>query len=609
MGKITAVIKQDLRRDLVDLLYKNAVGGLFISVLASIILVYGFETAAVQQLKFYWLYAFLLVLFLRLVDLLYWKFRLSNTEYNCQWPYLRFLVGAVSAAMLWSSYVFLVSKHASEAELYFLFIIIAGMAGGAATILSGSLIISSSYSFVILFPASLYLALSDRPYQCSVGLLGLFFSVIMISSAIRSAKFARAAFDIKEKNQKLLEQMQVKQTKIKRINRQLKRQNNKLKKVTKGLSESEQRVSAIVNNISDALLIIDQFGAVQYANSAAEQLWGMTADALNVKYLSHLLASNSPKCELSATNLKVAPLLGKQFEIQGKACDGTIFPVLVAFNAMSHTLDGEEKILVAVKDLSQLKQAELEQGKLAAQLYQAQKLESVGTLAAGLAHDFNNILNSAVGYVELLQSECQSNSNQMVYLTRLDTALESAAALIKSLLGFSRKGKMTSVAINMAQLLEEVIALLARTIDKKTTITLKLADEPLFVSGDHAQLMQVFINLCLNAHQAIIGEGIIVVSIERYPISEELLLTEDALNAEKNYLRVLISDNGRGIPKENQDKIFDPFYTTKPVGEGSGLGLSSSYGIVKNHGGLLFLKESSLQGTTFAVILPCADIS
>lgn len=260
-------------------------------------------------------------------------------------------------------------------------------------------------------------------------------------------------------------------------------------------------------------------------------------------------------------------------------------------------------VQVVSHDISDRKHAEEELGHLEEQLVHSRKMEAIGNLAGGIAHDFNNLLTGVMGYANMLRLRADSPEDVREAAAIIEKTAERASQLTKQLLGFARKGKLQEVPIDVHATVEDVIALLSRTIDKSITIEKRLRADRSVVRGDPTQLQQVVLNLAVNARDAMPGGGRLTFhtgTVEFFAESS-WRLTGAPPGA---YLLLSVSDTGCGIPEEIRDRVFEPFFTTKATGMGTGMGLATVYGIVKNHGGLVRLSSETGAGTTFKVFLP-----
>jgi CheY-like chemotaxis protein len=240
-------------------------------------------------------------------------------------------------------------------------------------------------------------------------------------------------------------------------------------------------------------------------------------------------------------------------------------------------------------------------------LRESQKMESLGTLAGGIAHDFNNILGAIVGYAELTRIQCQEDSKLENYVSQISRAGNRAAELVKQILWFSRQGLEEKKPLETSRVFKEALKLIEATLPANIEIITKISPDLPAILGNETQIHQIVMNLCTNAYHAMkkssgtLGVSLIAVTIQEHDISSFPDVTPG------NYINLLVSDDGCGIPPEVMNRIFEPYFTTKAVGEGTGLGLSTVHGIVKNHGGYIQAQSEVGFGTTFNLLFPVAE--
>jgi PAS domain S-box-containing protein len=256
-------------------------------------------------------------------------------------------------------------------------------------------------------------------------------------------------------------------------------------------------------------------------------------------------------------------------------------------------------------DVTARKNAEAEKGRLEIQLRQSQKLEAMGTLAGGIAHDFNNILGAILGYGELAQKAAAEGSAVRRYLDNVMHAGGRAKALVERILAFSRSGMGERGPINVQGVIEETLELLAASLPPGVSLTKRLEAGDAAIVGDATQLHQVAMNLCTNALQAMKNGGVLEVVLDRADVAQSRRLSHGNLAA-GTYVRLSVGDTGSGIPPDVLDRMFDPFFTTRGAGEGTGLGLSLVHGIVADLGGAIDVRTDLGRGTTFTIWLPTA---
>ncbi len=245
-----------------------------------------------------------------------------------------------------------------------------------------------------------------------------------------------------------------------------------------------------------------------------------------------------------------------------------------------------------------------EQRNMEEHLRQAEKMEAVGQLAGGIAHDFNNQLSGIVGYADLIRGDAEDGSDNARYADNILTAGKRAADLTQELLAFSRKGKYFSVHVDMHKLVNEVVTLLQRSIDKRIIIKQLLVAQQPFVKGDPSQLQNALLNLTINARDAMPDGGELVIASEITHLDNIYLKQKRFELTAGNYVHITIIDSGTGIDSALLKRIFEPFYTTKKQGKGTGMGLAAVYGTAKSHNGIIDVESEVGKGTSMHLYLP-----
>jgi PAS domain S-box-containing protein len=247
-----------------------------------------------------------------------------------------------------------------------------------------------------------------------------------------------------------------------------------------------------------------------------------------------------------------------------------------------------------------------ERRNIEAQLLQAQKLEAIGRLAGGVAHDINNILGVIMGAASVLELEIDAKDEKAKDIQRILSACRKGGRTTQDLLGFARKGKYIKENISFNKSILRIIELLKHTISKRITIRTELSERLHFVEGDLTQFDNALINICLNALDAMEGQGVLTIRTQNFVVKGT---SEDQAEGllPGDYVKVQFRDTGSGMDEETAARAFEPFFTTKAQGEGTGLGLSMVYGVVKNHGGVLNLHSELGKGTLVELLLPCTN--
>ena len=277
--------------------------------------------------------------------------------------------------------------------------------------------------------------------------------------------------------------------------------------------------------------------------------------------------------------------------------DGKVINVKVLGGAMIY--DGQPAATGTLIDITREKSLE-------AQLRQSQKMEAIGTLAGGIAHDFNNLLTVLIGYANLLQMRTEASNPLRVYVDRIMSASQKAANLTRGLLAFSRTQPLALEPHDINELIRTAGKLFGRLLTEDIEVTLKLSPEEMIVMADQSQIDQILFNLVTNARDAMTEGG--TLSIETKPVTlDKEFVRIHGFDNPGAYALLSVTDTGLGMDDAMKEKIFDPFFTTKAVGKGTGIGLSTVYGIVKQHHGYIYVYSEREVGTAFHIYLPLSE--
>ena len=369
------------------------------------------------------------------------------------------------------------------------------------------------------------------------------------------------------------------------------------------LEDSRNNLDITLNSIGDAVIATDKNGKITRINQVAEKLTGWSAkEALGESLESVFSIVDQINREPIANPAERVFSQGETLTLESSTLlicrDGTEYLIDDSAAPIRNESGEMIGIVLIFRDIT-------EQKSLENQLQQSRKMDAIGQLAGGVAHDFNNMLAGILGAAELLKIKVDQKHHRMVDL--IINAAERAAQLTEKLLSFSRKGKVESTPIDVHLALDSAIAILERSIDKRISLKTNFTEENSNVIGDLSQLQNVFLNLGINASHAIAGEGEIVFSTEIITLSQEQCGTSSFEISPGAYIQVSVRDTGCGIPIENLQKIFEPFFTTKSQGKGTGLGLAAAYGAVHQHKGSISVYSEIDKGSVFNIYLPLTD--
>jgi PAS domain S-box-containing protein len=353
-----------------------------------------------------------------------------------------------------------------------------------------------------------------------------------------------------------------------------------------------------VERFSDPAYLVQEDARIVYANEAASQMLGFSRAELLAMRVYELNA-DTPVAAWPAVWKALKDLGRRTFETHHRAKDGTVIPVEISANYLE--FDGQEYSCAFARDIRGRKELE-------ARLRQSEKMEAIGALAGGVAHDFNNQLTSIMGYAELVREAVGAHSNAAGLVDTVLLSARRAADLTRQLLAFSRKGTYVIERVDVNALVSEVATVICRTIDKKIEIQLSLESRSSFVEGDASQLQNAILNLALNARDAMPDGGTLF--FHTGDSSATQITGADLVHgfelAPVRYVEVRVTDTGAGMDEETRAHMFEPFFTTKEPGKGTGLGLAAVYGTVKSHRGALRVESAPGLGTAMHVYLPVA---
>lgn len=368
------------------------------------------------------------------------------------------------------------------------------------------------------------------------------------------------------------------------------------------LRRSEAQFRSLIENVSDFIVVLQADGTIQYASPSFEREAGQGKSALGRNIVDLAAEEDRSVVEKLLTAVRekgitdVTLPVESEFRIRTSAAGMRMIEVS-ASNLLHHP--AVRGIVVNARDVT-------ERRKLEEQLMRAQRMEAIGTLSGGVAHDFNNILTVILGHTEVLLDALQSSSAQYEHLRSIDDAGRRASALTRQLLAFGRKQVLQPKVFNLNSLIVDLDKMLRRLISED--IELHAVTDPKLGStkADPGQIEQVVMNLVVNARDAIKGGGRITIETANVVLDEGYIQGHTSARSGPHVM-LAVSDTGEGISPENLPHIFEPFFTTKEFGKGTGLGLSTVYGIVKQSGGNVWVYSQVGRGTTFKIYLPRVD--
>ena len=362
---------------------------------------------------------------------------------------------------------------------------------------------------------------------------------------------------------------------------------------------AEEVYRSLLHSSADAIVIYDLEGKAGYISPVFTQIFGWTLEEVKGKRISFV-----PEFEKESTMAIIKDLVEKGtpchgFETKRYTKDGRLLDVSISASRYNDHQGSPTGLLVILRDISEKK-------RLEAQLQYTERIEAIGTLAGGIAHDFNNLMMGMLGNISLILHDTEPVNPHYEKLINIEKLIQSGSKLTKQILGYARKGKYEVKAVGLNQIVKESCETFGRT-RKNIKIHRELAQDLLAIKADESQIEQVLMNLYINAADAMPDGG------------DLLLQTMNATHMEMSdkrydpkpgdYVLLKVTDYGTGIDEKIIDRIFEPFFTTKEMGRGSGLGLASTYGIIKGHGGYIDVDSEKGHGTTFSIYLPASGKS
>lgn len=367
------------------------------------------------------------------------------------------------------------------------------------------------------------------------------------------------------------------------------------------LKSSEVRFRAVVENAPESIFILAQ-GRLVYLNPTAVQMFGAQSqhDLLGQSIFERIHPDYHSIVRERLSSLHTQQISPPNQERLLVRLDQTIFPVEATTVTIRY--NDEDCLLVFARDITQRKQMEQEKADMEAQLRQQQKLEAIGTLAGGVAHEINNPINGIMNYAQIIQDDLGQDSPETEFLQGIIQESQRVAEIVRNLLQFSRQEKQSFSPARIEDIVNRTVSLV-RTIIKGEQIELQIELEPELplILCRSQQIQQVLMNLLTNARDALNDKF-----PEFHPDKKILLEASRHQMAEKDWVLVRVKDQGTGLSEETRQKMFEPFYSTKPKDRGTGLGLSISFGIIKDHGGLLEAHSELGQYTQMDLYLPVA---
>ncbi|MGE3354751.1 MAG: PAS domain S-box protein, partial [Planctomycetota bacterium] len=383
------------------------------------------------------------------------------------------------------------------------------------------------------------------------------------------------------------------------------------KRAEQALRESEERARRMIEAAIDAVVTIDVEGRIMQWNREAEHMFGRSRDAVLGRPLDEFVVPESQRAAFRralAAGASSGAVLGQRTQRTAMRADGSQFPVELALVALQH--DGRTLFHAFVRDITELRRAERVRAQLESQLRQAQKMEAIGTLAGGIAHDFNNILAVILGTVEMLMQESGRGEEERAGLGAVGQAATRGSMLVHQILTFSRSQQPDLRPLHLDAIVTEVCAMLRSSLPAGVELRASCGGgSSSTILGDTTQLHQCIVNLCTNAAHAYgegAGAGLVELRVGHQHV-HQLTPVGSATMPPGRYVTLAVTDRGVGMAPQVMERMFEPFFSTRPPDQGSGLGLAVVHGVVTGHRGAIAVASSPGHGTTVTVWFPEHD--
>ncbi len=501
-------------------------------------------------------------------------------------------IGVITVAVVMAAF------HLNDpAYILFYVVLLAGIFLGLRHALIWTVICTSTllgltafYEWILILPPAETFAGGIRPARSSTTHVSTALNLIWIAvfiSWVFQSYFAELLGRIVEHNSELEEEIDLR------------------KRIEQSLIQSESRYRTLVDTSLQGLAIF-QNERIVFCNSSFAETVGYTVEEVGAlsgnevralvheEHRDHLFKpDNAPVSGSGRLTFREAMLYDRNNEIRW-----------VEASAVHTSYKQSPAVQITTIDVTDRKLAEEHRVRLEERLRQAEKMEAIGQLAGGVAHDFNNQLTGVIGYAQMLRRKAGDNPMAKEYCTRILKAVERSSGLTSQLLAFARKGKYLLVEVDMHATIHEVVSMLKHSISKQIIIREQLEADPHFTKGDPTQLQNALLNLALNACDAMSDGGEITFCTKTVEF-DQAMCTGLPFNVDPGkYLRVRVHDTGSGMDDSVIRHIFEPFFTTKEKGKGTGMGLAAVYGTVKNHRGTIEVESAPGEGTTFTIHLP-----
>ncbi|MBN2419050.1 MAG: PAS domain S-box protein [Deltaproteobacteria bacterium] len=543
-----------------------------------------------------------------------------------------FLFALFISGCVWGSAGIFLLPDSSIAHQVFIAFMLGGMVAGSVGIFASVMEAFYCFSIPIILPISITFFRFEDNIHYAMAIMIILFWFIMLMTAKKLNREVGEFFNLKYENADLISSLENEVSERKSAQEELMRRNNEIEKIVEertfqlsnvnqqlleeieerkevasALKRSEEKYRELANSLPQIVFEADEKGNITFANRNAFKAFGYDIKEFEKGFnLLQMIAPEDREKASSNINNILRGLKSNGNEYTAVRKDGSTFPVLSHADVIKKD-DKVAGVLGVVIDLTQKKIEEKRQKELETRLQRAQKMEALGTLAGGVAHDLNNILSGIVGYPDLILMQLPENSPFKKPVITMQESGKKAAAIVQDLLTLTRRGVMVDKIVNLNDLVREYLESPEHeklmSYHRDVRVSVDLEDDLLNISGSPVHLSKTIMNLVSNAAEALPEGGKITITTESRYLDQPLRGYDEV--AEGDYAVIKISDNGTGISPTDIDRIFEPFFTKKVMGKsGTGLGMTVVWGTVKDHNGYIDVQSILNAGTTFTLFFP-----
>ena len=597
-------IADQVRAEQVRTLYRQSAPMVLANVVNALIISVALWSHASHGVLVAWVVAMSLMALGRIaLKRLYWSVERAPDEHRT-WG-VRFCLGSMTAGSLWGFAGYGLMSGTLGQQVLILFVV-GGMCAAAAG--TNSCYRPAYFAFVLpsLLPAiTRLILLGGDEHLAMAGMTVMFLAALTVIARNVHMAFVEA-FRLRFENATLLWQVSRAHESVVAANEQLVQANEQLesrvRERTAQLRTSQEQLAEIVNESPDAIMVFDEPGTVISANPAAERLIARPAGLMIGLNFAECVSFSATEADraYAAFNSALQGDERQPEEFRFERGDGQTVIVEVMLRVV-YGRSGERRMHAVIRDVTERHRMQKLKQAYEQRLREAERLESIGLLAGGVAHDFNNVLTMILSNVDLLQT-WGDDPNSDALLGEIRHGSQQAASLTKQLLAFSRKQVLDVKPTDLGYIISNARKLFERAAGAQHRLDIRLPAEPMVVLVDATQIEQAIMNLLVNANHATPEGGCIELTVT----SMALEIDADWPDADGGeYVRISVTDPGIGMDEATRRRVFEPFFTTKELGHGTGLGLSSVHGVVKQAGGHIRVLSQPGRGSRFEILLPC----